>query len=46
MSGCCEEKVFDGLSPAYKRALIAVIAINATMFVVEWGPGSPQARRP
>ena len=35
MSGCCEEKVFDGLSPAYKRALIVVIAINATMFVVE-----------
>ncbi len=39
MSGCCEEKVFDGLSPAYKRALIAVIAINATMFVVEMWAG-------
>ena len=39
MSGCCEEKVFDGLSPAYKRALIAVIAINATMFFVEMWAG-------
>lgn len=39
MSGCCEEKVFDGVSPAYKRALIAVIAINATMFVVEMWAG-------
>jgi Co/Zn/Cd efflux system component len=39
MSGCCEEKVFDGLSPSYKRALIAVIAINAAMFVVEMWAG-------
>ena len=39
MSGCCEEKVFDGISPAYKRALIAVIAINAAMFVVEMWAG-------
>ena len=39
MSGCCEEKVFDGLSPAYKRALIAVIAINAIMFVIEMWAG-------
>ncbi|ALH81225.1 MAG: cation transporter [Erythrobacter sp.] len=39
MSGCCEEKVFDGLSPAYKRALIIVIAINATMFVIEMWAG-------
>ena len=39
MSGCCEEKVFDGLSPAYKRALIIVIAINATMFVIEMCAG-------
>jgi len=39
MSGCCEQKVFDGLSPAYKRALIAVIVINATMFVVEMWAG-------
>jgi len=39
MSDCCEEKVFDGLSPAYKRALIGVIAINAVMFVVEMWAG-------
>lgn len=39
MSGCCEEKMFDGLSPSYKRALIAVIAINAVMFVVEMWAG-------
>ncbi|WP_281494453.1 cation transporter [Qipengyuania sp. S6317L1] len=39
MSGCCEEKVFHGLSPAYKRALIAVIVMNATMFVVEMWAG-------
>ncbi len=39
MSGCCEEKVFDGLSPGYKRALIAVIAVNAVMFVVEMWAG-------
>ncbi len=39
MSGCCEEKVFDGLSPAYKRALIIVIAINATMIVIEMWAG-------
>ncbi len=39
MSDCCEEKVFDGLSPAYKRALIAVTAINAIMFVVEMWAG-------
>lgn len=35
MSECCKEKVFEGLSPAYKRALIAVIAINGVMFAVE-----------
>ena len=39
MSGCCEENVFDGGSPAYKRALITVIAINATMFLVEMWAG-------
>ena len=39
MSGCCEDKVFDGISPGYKRALLAVIAINATMFVVEMWAG-------
>ncbi len=36
MSGhCCENKVFDGVSGRYKRALWIVIAINASMFVVE-----------
>ena len=39
MSGCCENKSFDGASPAYRRALIAVIAINAVMFVVEMSAG-------
>jgi len=39
MSGCCEEKSFDGASPAYKRALIAVIIINAVMFFVEMSAG-------
>ncbi len=37
MTGCgCETgKRFDGLSPAYKRVLWVIIAINGTMFVVE-----------
>ncbi len=39
MSGCCDDKVFDGMSEGYKRALIAVIAINAVMFVVEMTAG-------
>lgn len=39
MSGCCENKTFDGASPAYRRALLAVIAINAVMFVVEMSAG-------
>nr|WP_070959826.1 cation transporter [Hyphomonas sp. Mor2] len=39
MSGCCENKSFDGASPAYRRALIAVIAINAVMFFVEMSAG-------
>ena len=30
---------FDGRSPAYRRALIAVIAINAAMFLVEMSAG-------
>jgi len=34
--GCCDQaQEFDGLSPAYRRALVAVIAINAIMFLVE-----------
>lgn len=42
MSGCgCGNDVkFDGLSAAYKRALWAVIVINATMFVVEMTAGT------
>ncbi|GGE43714.1 hypothetical protein GCM10011367_18030 [Marinicauda pacifica] len=36
MSGCgCDPAVFDGQSRAYRRALMAVIAINAAMFLVE-----------
>lgn len=35
MNGCCESPQFDGLSPAYKRALLLVIAINGVMFIVE-----------
>ena len=37
--GCGDGAKFDGLSTAYKRALWAVIAINATMFLVEMGAG-------
>lgn len=41
MAGCCDNNVkFDGVSAAYKRALWAVIAINATMFVVEMAAGA------
>jgi Co/Zn/Cd efflux system component len=39
---CCDcgsEVKFDGLSAAYKRALWAVIAINAAMFVIEMAAG-------
>ncbi len=41
MSGSCCQQVrkFDGMSPAFKRALCAVIAINGTMFVVEMAAG-------
>ena len=35
MSGCCDNKVFKGMSDGYKRALLAVILINAVMFCVE-----------
>lgn len=36
LSGCCGQDVkFEGVSPAYKRALIAVIVINAGMFAIE-----------
>ena len=37
---CCNQNLkFDGLSTGYRRALIAVIAINAVMFVVETASG-------
>ncbi|RIJ26025.1 cation transporter [Henriciella barbarensis] len=39
MSNCCEPKNFDGTSRAYRRALIAVIFINAVMFFVEMSAG-------
>ncbi len=39
MSECCENQSFDGVSPAYKRALIAVIILNAIMFFVEFAAG-------
>jgi cation diffusion facilitator family transporter len=32
---CCNSVTFDGASAAYKRVLWIIIAINATMFVVE-----------
>ncbi len=38
---CCgSTPVFEGLSADYRRRLWAVIAINATMFVVEMGAGA------
>ncbi|NQW08399.1 MAG: cation transporter [Alphaproteobacteria bacterium] len=41
MAGSCGHGVqFEGVSGGYKRALIAVIAINAAMFVVELSAGS------
>lgn len=41
MSGCCGQAVrFEGVSRAYKRALIAVIVINAAMFAVELVAGA------
>ena len=33
MSDCCDKNAFDGASLAYRRALIAVIAINFPKFV-------------
>jgi len=40
MSASCNHEIkFDGLDPAYKRALIVVIAINALMFLVEMPMG-------
>ncbi len=40
MAGCCGENTkFEGLSADYKRRLWLVIALNATMFVVEMTAG-------
>jgi Co/Zn/Cd efflux system component len=40
-AGCCgTEPKFDGMSRGYRRALWAVIAINAAMFVVEMAAGA------
>ena len=40
-AGCCQETAkFDGASPAFKRALWAVIAINGTMFALEMTAGA------
>lgn len=40
MSGCCNHNAkFDGVSADYKRRLWLVIALNATMFVVEMSAG-------
>lgn len=42
MSTCCDHNnvpVFDGMSDDYRRRLIAVIVINAVMFVVEMTAG-------
>ena len=39
--GCCDhEPVFDGMSPGFRRALWAVIVINAVMFVIEMTAGA------
>ncbi len=41
MAGCCDHNIsFDGSSPAYRRVLWIVIAINAVMFVVEMSAGA------
>ena len=37
--GCCGNPQFDGLDPAYKRILWAVIVINAAMFIIEMSAG-------
>lgn len=40
MAGCCSHNCsFDGISEAYKRALLWVIAINGVMFIVEMTAG-------
>jgi len=37
--GCSDNPKFDGVDPAHKRVLWAVIAINATIFIVEMSAG-------
>lgn len=37
---CCGHKEFDGVAPGFKRALVAVIIINAAMFFVEMLAGA------
>lgn len=40
MSDCCGQDVrFEGASRRYRRVLMAIIGLNATMFVVELGAG-------
>ena len=40
-ASCCrQETKFDGMSPAFKRVLLAVIAINAAMFGIEMAAGA------
>lgn len=36
---CCDNVKFDGIDPVYKRILIAVIIINAVMFLIEMPMG-------
>lgn len=38
-ANCCHDVKFDGMDPAYKRALVMVIIINAVMFLVEMPMG-------
>ncbi|MBK8906556.1 MAG: cation transporter [Rhodospirillales bacterium] len=41
MPGCCGgDERFDGVSAGFRRALFAVIAINAGMFVIEMAAGA------
>jgi Co/Zn/Cd efflux system component len=41
MAGCgCGNVRFEGLSPRYRRVLLAVVAINAVMFAVEMTAGT------
>ena len=43
MAGCCHDDqcaTFEGQSPAYRRALWAVVAINGAMFATELAAGA------